>query len=78
MPFLDILYWEINDAWFYKGGKCGCVVLINKWFFVVNLPYGQSDLTVNPGPTFELISYFKDLLKDLSVYLGNVHLMCSA
>ena len=29
MPFLDVLYLELNDAWFYKGGKCGCFVLIN-------------------------------------------------
>ena len=39
---LDILYWYLIDAWFYKGDKCGCFVLTNKWFFEVNLPYGQS------------------------------------
>ena len=32
--------------WFYKGGKCGCFVLRNKWFFEVNPPYGESDFTV--------------------------------
>ena len=43
---------------FTKGvGKCGCYVLKNKWFFEVNLPYGQSYFTVNPGPTNYLLSF---------------------
>ena len=43
------MYWLLNYAWFYKGGKCACFVLINKYFFEANQPYGQS--TVNLGPT---------------------------
>ena len=39
---------------FTNGDKCGCFVLINKWFFEVNLPYDQSNFTVNPGPTKKL------------------------
>ena len=41
-PFWDISYWQLNDAWFYKWGKCRFFVLLNKWFFEANLPYGQS------------------------------------
>ena len=33
--------------------KCGCFVLINKFFFDVNPPYIQSDFMVNPGPMLE-------------------------
>ena len=33
---------------FTKGGKCGCLILINKRLFEVNLPYGQSNFMVNP------------------------------
>ena len=48
--FLDVLYCFLNDVWFYKGGKCGWFVIINKAFFEVNPPYGQSDSTVNLNP----------------------------
>ena len=37
-------------TWFYKGGKCGCFVLINKWHF-----WAQSTIRAirlcNPDPT---------------------------
>ena len=40
-----------------QRGKCGCFVLIIKWFFEVKPPYGQSDFMVNPGPTILLCLY---------------------
>ena len=33
--------------WLYKGGKCGCCVLVLEY----NLPYVQSNFTCNPGLT---------------------------
>ena len=50
-----ILYgWIKYVAWFYKGGKCRCFVLINKWCSWVQSTFG--DLTCNPGPTFRLLN----------------------
>ena len=65
----DILYvWIKNGAWFYIWGKCGRFELINKWLFEVNSPYGQSDFTVNPGPTISFntakVSYLKQRRTD--------------
>ena len=40
--FLDMLHWQLNDVWIYKGGKFGCFVLINKLFLEVNPFNGQS------------------------------------
>ena len=56
---------DLKDFWSFFGrcvlvikwwmvlqrGTCGCFVLINKLFFEVNPPYGQSDFRVNLGPT---------------------------
>ena len=39
--FFDVLYWYLNDAWFYKGGKCGCFVVIKNYLQSIRL-YGQS------------------------------------
>ena len=68
--FLLLIKWHI---WFCKGGKCGCFVLINKWFFEVNPPYGQSNFTVNPDPsifvkklTIELTLALKQIVKSIN------------
>ena len=36
--FLDILYCYLNDAWFFKGGKCGCFVLIKNDLWSIWVP----------------------------------------
>ena len=47
-----ILYSLIKyDVWFYKGCKCGCYVIINKWHSCVQSAYVQSSFTCDLGPT---------------------------
>ena len=48
-----ILYGKIKySTWFYKGGKCGCSILKNKWPSWEQSAYVQSDCMCNPGPMF--------------------------
>ena len=35
---MDILYCYLNDAWFFKGGKCGCFVLIKNDLWSIWVP----------------------------------------
>ena len=48
--FVLVITWHMV----LQKGKCGFFVLVNKWIFEVNPLYGQSDFTVNLGPTIQI------------------------
>ena len=67
-----------NVAWFYKGGKCGCFVLINKWCSWVQSTFCAIQLYIQSGSDVSInwsTTSFSNIRLQTSLMIGREIIM---